>query len=302
MKKLILAIVGPTATGKTNLAIRLSHSFPSILVSADSRQVYRSMNIVTGKDHPANINILGVDLIDPSQPSSVSLWHDAVMPAINSAWNDGKMVIVVGGTALYVKALISNIETLKVPINSSLRKSLEILSVSDLQAKLKLIDQDKLVQMNNSDAHNPRRLIRAIEVALSPHKPSSPASPPSSLLIGLNYSDTDIYNNIVRERVLKRLQLGALEETKQQLVVANAQSFTALGYSSLVAHLAGELSYQQMIESWVSNELGYAKRQMTFFRKLPGITWFPVETLDLAKVASYVKAWYDKANSIGEEL
>lgn len=291
----LLCIVGPTGTGKTKLALHLASLFPSILVSADSRQVYRGMDIVTGKDHPDSIDLLGVDLVDPAEPCSVSVWYDAVMPAINRAWGEGKLPIVVGGTGLYVKALLSGIPTMHIPINLPLRGTLASLSLTELQTKLRQVDPAKFGQLNHSDAHNPRRLIRAIEIALSPtpHALPPPATP-HSLVIGLRYFNDSKYQSRIKERVMKRISLGAITETQSLLASSAGQALTALGYRSLSAHLRGELTRQQMVDAWVPDELSYAKRQMTYFRKTEGVLWYDTATLSPDAVATQVKAWYDK--------
>ena len=174
--KKILAIVGPTGTGKTKCALAESIKQPSILVSADSRQVYRHMDIVPGKDHPTEVEIFGINIVEPDQPCSVSIWYAAVLPHITQAWQEGKQVIVVGGTGLYVKAITSGIDTMQVPINQALRTELEALSIPELQAKLVALNAPKFASMNHSDSLNPRRLIRAIEISLFVSSSILPAS------------------------------------------------------------------------------------------------------------------------------
>src|SRR5690242_12346572 len=98
----LLAIVGPTGTGKTERALKEAAKTDSIVVSADSRQVYRTMDIVTGKDHPSGTPLYGIDIVSPDESCSVAVWHEAVMPHIKQAWKEGKQVIVVGGTGLYL--------------------------------------------------------------------------------------------------------------------------------------------------------------------------------------------------------
>lgn len=271
----LLCIVGPTGTGKTALAIKKSLEQPSILVSADSRQVYRGMDIVTGKDHPAGVEIYGLDIVDPGQNCSVSVWYDAVMPRIEEAWGQGKLPIVVGGTGLYVRSLTEGIATMKVPISQSLRDELSALSIAELQDKLKKLDPVKFTSMNHSDQNNPRRLIRAIEVAKSPNVSPLPSTihDLQSKLIGLKYSDISIQRNKIIERVDLRLQSGAIEETQKLLNIASPQALSALGYRSLVRYLKGELSYDAMRGEWVEDELSYVKRQLTWFNKMAGVEW-----------------------------
>ena len=303
MQQRVLCIVGPTATGKTALAIQLSRLFPSILVSADSRQVYRGMDIVTGKDHPSGVTLHGIDLVDPAQSSSVSVWYDAVLPHISRSWEEGKLVIVVGGTGLYVRAITHGIATIQVPLNPSLRGKLSSLSISELQSQLSVLDSTKFQSLNHSDQNNPRRLIRAIEVALSP--PSTQQSNIYNLesyTIGLQYSDYSNlpaqagYRSVIHQRVLSRLRSGALAETKQLLTHASPQALTTLGYRSLALHLQGKLSYESMVEAWVQDELRYAKRQLTWFKKIIDVEWYDPSTLNFDQVASTAKAWYDRTN------
>lgn len=270
----LLCIVGPTGTGKTALALKLAAKQPSILVSADSRQVYRGMDIVTGKDHPPHTILYGIDLVNPGEPCSVSIWYDVVMPHIIQAWEEGKLPIIVGGTGLYVKALTSGIATIQVPINQPLRGQLIPLSIAELQTKLRNLDPRKLVSLNHSDQHNPRRLIRAIEVVMSPDLPESKIFNLESKLIGLRYFDDSNYRSIITARVQKRLSSGAIAETERLIKSASPQAFTAIGYHRIVDYIEGKSTKEAMVEHWVSDELAYAKRQMTWFRKDNSIKWY----------------------------
>jgi tRNA dimethylallyltransferase len=275
----LLFIVGPTGTGKTKAAISISQTHPSILVSADSRQVYRGMDIVTGKDHPADQPLYGIDLVDPDEPISVSVWHEAVMPIIEKAWDENKLPIIVGGTGLYVKSLSGGIETMKVGINQSLREELSRLSLTELQTKLSDLDPDKFASLNHSDRHNPRRLIRAIEVASSSSLSSSPRDfEVEPTLIGLRYSSLALQEQAIRDRVLSRLDHGAIDET-QSLIKKydrSLQSLTAIGYRSLIDFLDGTINRAEMIDQWVADELAYAKRQLTWFRK-QDLIWYDID-------------------------
>lgn len=285
MNKPIFAIVGPTGTGKTARAIELSKQQPSILISADSRQVYRGMDIVTGKDHPHDASIYGIDLVDPDEACSVSLWYDSVIPHVISAWEHDKLPIVVGGTGLYVKALTHGIPTMSVPINQPLREELSSLSIAQLQDQLKSLNSTKLAAMNNSDANNSRRLIRAIEIEIFNKANRNPERVPAKStslirpqLIGLKYSDLSIQRNKIHQRVLERLELGAIAETQTLLSKfdSNLQSMSAIGYKSIKSFLNGTLSRDQMINEWVSDEMAYVKRQLTWFKKLD-VTWLDVD-------------------------
>ncbi len=281
----LLCIVGPTATGKTSLALKLAQTQPSILISADSRQVYRGMDIVTGKDHPKDITIYGIDLVSPNESCSVAVWHDAVMPVIKNAWESGILPIIVGGTGLYVKALTDGIATMSVPINQSLRQELDALLVSDLQTRLTKLNPVKYNSMNHSDQNNPRRLIRAIEVVSAPIDLTRQSSfiKPKPKNIGLYYNDSNIYFKIVRERVLARLSLGAINETQNLRKSASPQSLSAIGYRSIISYLDGDLTYEQMVENWTIDEISYAKRQLTWFRA-QDVTWYDRGIIDIKEI------------------
>ena len=279
----LLAIVGPTGTGKTARAIEEAQKTPSIIVSADSRQVYRGMDIVTGKDHPKGIKIYGIGIVDPDESCSVAVWHNAVMPNIKKAWQESRQVIVVGGTGLYVKALTDGIPTMQVPINQPLRDELSSLSIIELQQKLTGLSQKKYTSMNHSDQNNPRRLTRAIEVSMfcTSHPERALASRMGhhqSNIIGLKYSVESIQRNKIRARVISRLEQGAVEETQSLLskYAKNLPSMSAIGYRSLINFIENKCTKQEMIDSWVEGELAYSKRQMTWFRKQP-VIWYDID-------------------------
>jgi tRNA dimethylallyltransferase len=171
MKK-VLIICGPTATGKTTLAARLAKKFKGELISADSRQVYKGMDIVTGKDKPQGVIIHGLDLVKPDQEFSAAHFVKVASTLINQISKRKKLAIIVGGTGLYLDSLINPPQTLTIKPNWSLRKKLEQKSIHYLQQQLKKLNPSKWRQMNHSDRLNPRRLIRAIEVEKSQQGPT----------------------------------------------------------------------------------------------------------------------------------
>ncbi len=268
-------IVGTTGSGKTALATHIASRQKSVIISADSRQVYRGMDIVTGKDHPKNVKIHGIDLVDPGSSCSVSVWYENVIPVINQAKEDGLQVIVVGGTGFYIRALTHGIETMSVPINPGLRSQLEGLGVSELQDLLKSQDPARFDRFNHSDQNNPRRLIRAIEVAQSNISVSQKGIPDLKPMIALYYKDQNLQEQKIRERVISRLKSGAVTETQNLLnqVDPNTPSLSALGYDQISRFLKGALTEQQLVDDWVSAEVSYTKRQLTFFRK-QNVVWY----------------------------
>jgi tRNA dimethylallyltransferase len=190
MKKKLLVICGPTAVGKTSLALSLAKKFNGELVSADSRQVYKKLDIGTGKDLPINIKyqisnikwnghavyfyeigetrLWGYDLIYPTEEFSVGQYIEIVRRIIEDIWERNKLPILVGGTGFYIKGVVDGIATASIPKNLELRKSLKEESVKSLFEILTRTNSVKAKLLNVSDRNNPRRLIRAIE--LSEHK------------------------------------------------------------------------------------------------------------------------------------
>jgi tRNA dimethylallyltransferase len=275
----LLCIVGATATGKTKKALEEAQKTPSIIVSADSRQVYRGMDIVTGKDHPRGITLYGIDIVDPDEECSVAVWYEAVIPHIKSAWDTGKQVIVVGGTGLYVQAITDGIDTMQVGVNAELRAELAELPVPELQKQLATLSPAKFESLNHSDKHNPRRLIRAIEVYKDPSfvKRRMDLKASENIMIGLKYFDDSNHRSKIYERVKERIKNGAIQETERLLkrYDPTLQSMSAIGYKHIIAYLAGG-RMDSLIESWVRAELQYAKRQMTWFKK-KNIIWYDGE-------------------------
>src|SRR3989344_1522932 len=151
----MLVICGPTATGKTKLGIFLAQKFNGEIISADSRQVYKFMDIGTGKEWDEGVKIWGYDLVDPKKNFSVFEYLKFVRKALDDIWKRGKLPILVGGTGLYIKAVVEGIDTLNIPKNEDLRKSLEEKNVSELYEKLATLDSSKAASLNISDKNNP---------------------------------------------------------------------------------------------------------------------------------------------------
>ncbi len=277
--KKILVICGPTATGKTALAVFLAKKFNGELVSADSRQVYTYMDIGTGKDKESiDVPIHMIDVIAPDQEFSVSHYRRLASRAIEDIVKRGKLPIIVGGTGLYIRALLHNLNTVDVPPDPVFRKKAETMSVKELQ------QQTTRDGMNNSDWNNPRRLIRKIEIANHVPIRTDVRQSLDSFLIGLTMPMPDLQKRI-QERVAKRIAQGALEEfSRLRSMYGDVIALQAPGYRS--------------VDTWGTDEYSYAKRQMTWFKKDSQIHWFDARAEDLiASVTDSVLAWYTKVSS-----
>lgn len=325
MHKLLL-LVGPTATGKTSLALQLARIFKAEILSADSRQIYRGMNIGTGKDIPKSFEfrisdfgfdkrkipyygngtkIWGYDLVDPDEEFSVAHFARIASRILDDIWKRGRLAIIDGGTGLYVKSITEPMPEATIPPNRVLRQRLAVFSVQHLQRLLQGAFPARYRKMNSSDRLNSRRLIRAIEVAnykkrnqWHEHQDTRPALPKThKLWIGLNAPMHILYRRI-DERVRLRLRQGAEEEVRE--LVSHGYHFglsamSASGYRQWQPYLEGRGSRDEVLKHWEHDEHAYARRQMTWFRKNLDIRWFDISKPGFAKqVVREVTRWYSK--------
>lgn len=282
MKKL-LVICGPTASGKTSLALHLAKVHKGELLSADSRQVYVGMDIGTGKDKPIGVPIWGYDITSPTEEFSVSQYLEAANSFVKNIWKRKKLPIVVGGTGLYIKGLTDGIPTSQVPPNKILRAELENKSAKELFELLKIKNPGRAGSMNDSDKKNPRRLVRAIEV--SEQIPNSKLQitntqiiPEDFLFVGL-FAPKEVLNQRIQKRVEDRIAQGLLKEIKNLLdsgVNWDMQSMNTLGYKEWRDFFEGKVTKEQVIKRWMLDEIQYAKRQITWFKKDKRINWFDI--------------------------
>ncbi len=276
----LLVICGPTATGKTQLALFLAKIFNGKLISADSRQVYKYMDIGTGKDVKG---ILGYDLVNPNEEFSISNYSRFARSKIQEIQKENKLPIIVGGSGLYIKSITDNIHTIDILPNKTLRENLKDQSAIGLMKILKTVDSTRLSLMNNSDRNNPRRLIRAIEVATDKEIAIKQNSDYDVLFIGVGTSTNELQKRIGR-RVDERVKSGFSNEVaflKKNNFWNGAPSVT--------------LGYKEWPDTtkWKKEEVKYAKRQMTWFRKDKRIKWFDITHQNFkSEVEKMVQKWY----------
>ncbi len=312
MKKL-LAIVGPTATGKTNLAIKLAKKFSGEILSFDSRQIYKGMNIGTGKDIKEavfkndhyllnGIKIWLYDLVEPNQDFNVADYVKKAKLVLSKVWQDGKLPILVGGTGFYLRALVEGINTLGIKPDLKLREKLTFYSIEELQKIIKDKDSAKFKKMNYSDQLNPRRLIRAIEIADSARENVSDRGIKANLLtIGLKAPFKFLYQKI-DDRVEERVKQGLEKEIKSLLAKGygfnNSVLGRTLGYQQWKGYFDGGKDKDDVLQKWKYNEHAYARRQMTWFKTDKKIIWFDIDKKGWeTKVADQVFFWYTKKNA-----
>lgn len=310
----LLVICGATATGKTSLALKLAKSFDGELVSADSRQVYKGMDVGTGKGLPRDLKLKsessklggyynidgaklwGYDLVEPKKDFSVSQYSKFANAIIVDIHGRGKLPILVGGTGFYIKAVVDGIETALIPPNKALRKNLANKTVQELMETLASADPIKAASLNSSDRKNKRRLVRAIEVALSGIKPKPKPSNYNPLFIGL-FFPKETQSAHIQNSVLKRVELGIEKEIDALLasgVKWKHQAMQALGYRQWEGYFSGEKKINEVVDNWTADEIKYTKRQMTWFKKDKRINWFDVsENGVLQKIEKIVESWHN---------
>ena len=325
MSKKLLVVVGPTATGKTSLALSLAKTHEGELVSADSRQVYKKMDIGTGKDLPPNVKcqmsnvrlenmnvgyyeidgvkIWGYDLVKPNEKFSVSQYVKVVRKIIKSIWQMKKLPILVGGTGLYIKAVLKEIPTLNIPPDTTLRKGLLKKVSVELFEILAGLDPMKAASLNTSDRKNPRRLIRAIEIASYKIKEGEKQNSDrrfiidSALKIGLT-APKEFLASRVKKRVSLRINNGFEKEVKDIVGLGlnlSNQSMQSLGYKQFYRYLKGECSVQDAVREWEQEEIKYVKRQLTWFNTDKEINWFDISLSNWSnEVENKVRKWHNK--------
>lgn len=292
MKPKILVILGPTATGKSDLAVRLSKKFDGEVVSADSRQIYRGLDIGSGKITKREMQKVPHHMLDVAQPKtvySVTRYTRDANSAVQKILKKKKVPIIVGGTGMYIDALVDGIIFPEVPPNPLLRKKLEKKSTEELYRLLKKKDSRRA---KNIDRHNRRRLIRALEIAeklgKTPTLHKNPLFTP--LHIGLVLPSPELQKKI-HTRLLARMKKGMVREVaKLRKEGLSWKRFAELGleYRYLALYLQKMIQKKEMLERLETEILQYSKRQMTWFKRDARIHWFrPVK--DVRNIEKLVK-------------
>lgn len=299
MRKLIV-IQGPTASGKTKLAIQLAKSLSSVVVSADSRQFYREIQIGTAK--PTLVEQEGVKhfFIDSHSihfPVTSAQFEKEALPVIESLFEQYPSIILVGGSGMFIDALCDGIN--EVPKDDMVKKQLNIefqtKGLSFLLEELKLKDQ---LYYEKIDKGNPLRVIRALEVIRSTGLPYS-SFLNKEKIHKRNFDVVKFVIDLPRKLLYDRINLrvdhmvcnGLLEEVKSVYDFRSLQSLNTVGYKELFCYMNSEISYNEAIELIKKNTRNYAKRQLTWFRKDARAIWLKnIETdLQLNEVLSYLK-------------
>lgn len=297
MKPKVIIILGPTAVGKTKLSIDLAKKLNTEIVSADSMQIYKYMDIGTAKpteEEMSGIKHYMIDEIDPVIEFSVAQYKELAQNYLDEIISQGKTPIVVGGTGLYINSLIYNIQFSESINDPEYRAQLLNLAASKgneyLHSLLAEVDPESTQRLHSNDV---KRIIRALEVyrvtgkTMTYHYSVSRLNPSKYdfILVGLSMDREVLYKRI-NKRVDIMLDQGLVEEVKALLekgYTKNLTSMQGIGYKEIINYLEGNCSLDEAIETIKQESRRYAKRQFTWFRRIEEIKWFDVTGIDYEK-------------------
>ncbi|MBN2602490.1 MAG: tRNA (adenosine(37)-N6)-dimethylallyltransferase MiaA [Candidatus Marinimicrobia bacterium] len=275
LKYNMVTILGATASGKTAVASHLAKSLGGEIISADSRQVYRGMDIGTGKDLSDYI-IEGtlvpyhlIDIADAGYQYNVFEFQRDFLKVYNSMQNRKKFPVLCGGTGLYIEAVLKGYKLIQVPVNETRRKELQKMSLEELTS---ILSRYKELH-NTSDIENKKRAVRAIEIEeyYQLHPEIDLSFPEiNSLIIGIKF-DRDSRRRRITQRLKDRLENGMIEEVEKLLstgLTPESLTYYGLEYKYLTMYVTGEISYDEMFQSLNTAIHQFSKRQMTWFRKM----------------------------------
>ncbi len=280
MPQHLIAVVGPTACGKTALGVSIAAAIKGEVISGDSRQVYRGLDLGTGKVTRAEMQGIPHHLIDVAEPGQQYTAADFVRDgkaAVAAIVARGRTPVLVGGSGFYIDALLGRVPLSGVPKNPAVRERLAGANQDQLVAELRQLDPKRL---STIDTKNPRRLVRAIEIAS--HGTGSVENKTEwqhpVLWIGLT-APREVLRKRIHDRLIERLDAGMLAEAQglHNLGLSFARmDELGLEYRYLARHLEGKMGYEEMVEILELEIYKYAKRQMTWFKRNPEIRWFDV--------------------------
>ena len=288
--KPVVVMVGPTAVGKSRIAVEVAKAFGTEVLAADSRQVYRGMDIGTDKPVPEERQAVPhrlIDLVDPNESFNAGLYRRQALNEIERVYRDRRLPLVVGGTGLYVRTLLKGLcdaPPADPIVRATLRQEAKEQGHDRLYARLVEVDPVAAARLHPRDES---KVIRALEVyQLSGRRMSEFQEEHgfaersfSALIIGLNRDRAALYRRI-EERIDWKLSHGLIEETKQLLAQGyqrDSAAMKGLGYRQVAEHLAGEYDVGEMVLRFKRDTRHFSKRQMTWFRKEPGIQWWTIE-------------------------
>lgn len=290
-KPLVVVVVGPTASGKTSLAIEIAKKYGGEIVSADSMQIYKNMDIATAKPTEKELSEVKhhlISIIDADEEFSVAMYKEKALEAIDEILSKGKLPVVAGGTGLYIDTLIKNTTFLdygKTDIREKLSREADEKGIEALYEKLKDIDPETYQRLHINDR---KRIIRALELYYATGKTISEQDELSHIneseyewcVIGLNAENRQVLYDRINLRVDIMLREGLIEEAKEFFSSdISSTAKQAIGYKELKPYLDGTVSLDEAVEKLKMETRRYAKRQLTWFRRNEKINWINIDCL-----------------------
>ena len=297
MENLVI-ITGPTGIGKTELSLELAKKYKGEIISSDSMQIYKKLNIGTAKIdlNKTSIPHHMVDIIEPSDNFTVADFKNSAKKIITNINKRGGLPFLVGGTGLYINSLVYNLDFTETEpdyeYRDELREILEEEGSEFLYEKLQDQDRDMAEKIHKN---NGQRIIRALEILKSGNKKGDNFREENKdynlIYIGLNMDRAKLYEKI-NQRVDKMIDLGLVDEVKNLLdegLDKNSQSLKAIGYKEVISYLDSEIDFAEMVDLIKKNSRHYAKRQLTWFRRDKRIKWFDRESdTILSDIENYI--------------
>ena len=297
MNNQLVTIIGPTAIGKTDLAIKIAEFYKTEIVSADSRQFYRELNIGTAKPSSSELSKIKHHLINNKsihEQYNINDFEKDAIESINSIFKKNKVAVLVGGSGLFINSVLYGLDEIPAideNIRNSLYSDMDSLGIKVLQEKLKLLDPNSY---DNIDIDNPRRLIRALEVTIGSGKPYSSFLKKTKknrnfnvITIGLNQDRAELYEKI-NARVDNMIKDGLIDEVKGLLELKNLKTLNTIGYSEVFKYIDGVYSKDECINEIKKNTRRYAKRQLTWFKSIENVKWVS-PNYDLKDVLNHIE-------------
>lgn len=289
-KNRVIVVVGPTASGKTGLAIEIAKRLNGEIISADSMQIYKTMDIATAKPtafERSQVKHHLIDFVEPNEQFSVAMYKEKALQTIENIINEGKTPILVGGTGLYIDMVIDNTQLLQYSdtgIRDALVKKAEQVGIETLYNELSNIDKECAEKLHLNDK---KRIIRALEVYYCTGKTISEQnalshlveSPYEFCIIGLTAQDRQYLYDRINKRVDMMLDEGLVEEAKQFFALEISKTAKqAIGYKELYPYFCGEVTLEEAVDKLKMQTRRYAKRQLTWFRRNKQIHWINIDT------------------------
>ncbi len=293
--KTLIVIIGPTAVGKTAMAIKVAQHFDTEIISADSRQFYRELNIGVASPSPEELSLAKhhfIGNISITDTYNVSKYETEALHCLEEIFTTKDTAVLIGGSGLYIDAVCKGIDELPDPeeeLREDIKKLYATEGIDALRSQLRILDP---VYCNEVDLANPKRLMRAIEVCLTTGKPYSSLrinqqAPRSFNIVKIGLTrDRELLYNIINHRVDVMLEMGLLDEVKKLLPFKELNALNTVGYKELFEYLEEKYSLSEAIEKIKINSRRYAKRQLTWFRRYEEIKWF--DALNDAEIMSYL--------------